>query len=155
MPDAVTDPPAGNVSAGRLLGIWYDGAVFRIVAAGGSSQGVVTRNIIQQFYLGGSALSSGMTYYQSLSFSCSITQWKVLADQGGSATVKIWKTANGVFPSAASSISTNGLPSGNSFSAGLGDFTTSQINAGDNLAFYLSSVSGGAQQVAMTLECQQ
>ncbi|HKD08434.1 MAG TPA: hypothetical protein VKB79_21215 [Bryobacteraceae bacterium] len=151
MPDGATDPPPGSLPAGRLAQIWYDGTLFRLVNSGGSGQ---IRNIIQQFYLGGSALTSGLTYYQSLSFACTITQWKVLADQGGSAVVKVWKSANGVFPTSAASISTSGLTSSASFSANLTDFTTTAINAGDNLAFYLASVSGGAQQVSLTLECK-
>jgi hypothetical protein len=154
MPDGITDPPPGTLLAGRLAQVWYDGTLFRLVTSGGPGPAAGIRNIIQQFYLGGSALTSGLTYYQSISFACTITQWKVLADQGGSAVVKTWKSANGVFPTSAASISTNGLANSASFSANLADFTTTAINAGDNLAFYLASVSGGAQQVSLTLECK-
>jgi hypothetical protein len=154
MPDGVTDPPPGTLPSGRLSQVWYDGSLFRLVNTGGPSLTAGVRNIIQQFYLGGAALTSGLTYYQSLSFACAITQWKLLADQGGSAVVKLWKSANGVFPTASNSVSANGLTSSASFSANLTDFTTTAINAGDNIAFYLASVSGGAQQVSLTLECK-
>ena len=54
MPDGVTDPPPGTLLAGRLSQVWYDGSLFRLVNTGGSSPTGGIRNIIQQFYLGGS-----------------------------------------------------------------------------------------------------
>lgn len=94
---------------------------------------------------GGSALTTGVKGDLSIPFSCTITSWRLLADQSGSITMDVWKDTYGNYPpistdsitgSAAISITSNAKNE----SSTLTGWTTA-ITAGDTLRFNVSSVS--------------
>jgi hypothetical protein len=94
---------------------------------------------------GGSALVAPITRYFYAPFAAVITGWVALADASGSCTIDIWKKPLVSYPPVVGNSITGGNPlqlssqiSNSAFS--LTNWTT-QINAGDVLAFNLSSSS--------------
>lgn len=107
----------------------------------------------------GVALTTSEVGYITVPFSCTITGWHIMAD-AGTVTIKTARVATGgtVLPTIASnSISTSGV----SLSTGtlinsttLTDFTSTTINAGDTLGFFITAAAT-AKQVTFSLDCRQ
>lgn len=157
---------AGDIKAGTLYRIWYDGSRFHVVEAGlsgvqtgsgAAAPQTIAHAIGYTFDGGGAALVAGATKYLTVPFACTISAWNMAVDTG-TATVRTWKvaTATGV-PTVANTISTAGvsITTGTAIhSTSLSDFSTTSVAQNDIFAFNLSAVSG-ATQVNFIVECDQ
>ena len=166
--DGVSGPVPGEIVPGMLYQIWYDGTVFRLppVTASPSAQssGTVTiptnlRKRGFQIAFGGTDAVVGSVIYVTMPYSCTAAGYVLSADPAGTATIKLWKTADGsAVPTSANSISSNGfsLSTGSRIhSSDLADLSTTGWAAYDTTAVYLSAVSGNPNHVSLMLECNQ
>jgi hypothetical protein len=92
---------------------------------------------------GGAAIVAGATRYLYVPFNATITGWALMADQVGSMSVDIWKEPIGSFPPLIANSITGGQPlTLSSQSSMILSPTpvgwTTQINAGDCLAFHVT-----------------
>jgi hypothetical protein len=104
-------------------------------------------------------LTTSEVGYITVPFACTLTGWHIMANTG-TVTIKTARVATGgtALPTLGSnSISTSGV----SLSTGtlinsttLTDFTSTTINAGDTLGFFVTSVASAAQ-VTFSLDCAQ
>jgi hypothetical protein len=92
---------------------------------------------------GGSVLTAGVAGYITIPYACTISGWSVQADQSGSVSVDVWKTAAAI-PGSANKISGSAGPSlaGAQLaqSATLTGWTTS-VNPNDVVGFSVASAS--------------
>ena len=157
---AGSNPLAGSdITTTAIACAIYDGTSFELQnpqtlsGGGGGGPSPVPTPVV--FYQGGTGLTAGTVFYGVASAACTITGWKIQADNG-TATIKVWKIASGsTNPTSANSINTSGvsLSSGNFVSSStLTDFTTTTVSSGDLFGFDLFAVSG-ATQVIFTLPC--
>lgn len=105
----------------------------------------------------GSTLSTATSFATSIPTACALAAWTISAD-AGTATFKVWKKATGTaIPTISDVINTSGV----SLSTGthvrsttLTDFTDTTWDAGDQIIFALTAVSGAAW-VTVRVECQE
>lgn len=96
---------------------------------------------------GSSDLASGLKQYVSVPQACTITRWRIMAYQSGSAQVDVWKDSWANFPPTDADTITNGnepaiTSAVNGEATDLSGWSSVAVAAGDVLAFYLDSVSG-------------
>lgn len=107
----------------------------------------------------GADLTAGSVVYVTMPSACTASGYTITADPAGSATIQLWKVADGTaLPTSANSISTNGfsLLTGNKIhSTNLSDLTTTSWAAYDTTGVYLASVAGSPKHVNFVLECVQ
>ena len=134
-----------------------DAAALRVLVSSDLPAALRTRGF--QVALAGSDLTPGATVYVTMPYACTASGYVISADPAGSATIRLWKIADGTsLPTSANSISTNGfsLSSGNRIhSASLTDLSTTAWAAWDSTGVSLSAVSGNPNHVNFTLECDQ
>lgn len=116
-----------------------------------------TRELMMVFDGGGSALTPGVKGEASLDFPCTITHWRLLADQSGSAVLNIWKDSYANYPpTVADKITASAPPTIASDDQGdsgtLTGWTTS-VAAGDTFRFNLDSVTT-IQRLTLILSLQ-
>jgi hypothetical protein len=96
---------------------------------------------------GGSALVAPFTRYLYMPFAATITGWALMADQTGSISIDIWKVPSANFPPlVGNSITGGSAPSLSSQSSAFatsipGSWSTTQIDAGDCLAYRVTSAA--------------
>lgn len=107
----------------------------------------------------GSDVTPGAALYVTMPYACTATGYVLAADPAGTATINLWKAADGdALPTSANAISTSGftLASGNRIhGADLTDLSTTAWAAYDTTAVILSSVSGAPAHVEFMMECKQ
>jgi hypothetical protein len=112
-----------------------------------------------QVIFGGSDVAAGSVVYVTMPYACTASGYVVSADPAGTATVKIWKVADGTsLPTSANSISTAGFAlasGGRVHSTNLTDLSTTAWAAYDTTGVLLSAESGSPNHVNFTLECDQ
>jgi hypothetical protein len=96
---------------------------------------------------GGQVITSPILRVFYMPFAATITGWALMANQTGSVSIDVWKEPLSAFPPTVANSITGGSPmsiSSAQFSSAFpvsASWTTTSINAGDCLAFNLSSVS--------------
>jgi hypothetical protein len=103
------------------------------------------RELLMIFDGGGAVLGTGVRGEASLDFACTITKWRLLADQVGSAVLNIWKDTYANYPpTVADKITASAPPTITSDdqaeSSTLTGWTTA-VAAGDVFRFNLDSVT--------------
>jgi hypothetical protein len=115
------------------------------------------RAIEKTFDGNGSALTAGKTMYTTVPYACTIKAWNISVDTG-TATVDVWKIANGTAnPTVTNTITASAIPAISTgthiHSTTLTGWTTT-VNANDIVAINLKTVAS-ATQVNMVLQCDQ
>ncbi|MDP2105106.1 MAG: hypothetical protein Q8J76_03840, partial [Desulfobulbaceae bacterium] len=104
---------------------------------------------------GGVTITTGQKGHLEIPFACTILTWTLLADQPGSIIIDVWKNTYANFPPvAANTITGTEKPTLSSAQKNQDvDLTTwtTEINAGDILAFCVDSVST-VQRVTLSLK---
>jgi hypothetical protein len=94
---------------------------------------------------GGASVSAGITRFTLIPFPATITGWTVMADVSGSISIDIWKASFANFPPTVSNTIVNGYPlvlsSAQSAQGSVANWSTVTINAGDVLAYHVTSAS--------------
>lgn len=141
-------------SSSHTLKCSFNGGAYADCSSGGG--GSVTRVVGYTFDGGGSGLATQTSVPFVIPFGCALQSWNISVD-AGTATVKVWKKANGTaIPTGADSINTSGvaISSGTSVhSTTLTDFTTTTFTANDIFIIDLSAVAT-ATKVGFTMGCQ-
>jgi len=144
---------AGSTALVQLYGPGHFGAQVQ-----GADLPAVTR--IRGF---GAALvsptTSSVAYIPDVPYACTISGWTIGIVPGGSATVKVWRVADGTgLPSSGNSINTSGLQLASNTrvrSTVTSDFTSTAILAHDALAIAVTAVSGSPSELDVFVECDQ
>ena len=112
-----------------------------------------------QVIFSGSDVAAGAVVYVTMPYGCTAKSYALSADPAGTATIKLWKTADGTaLPLATNSISSTGfsLSSGGIVhSSNLSDLGTLSWAPFDTTAVVLAAVGGNPSHVNFTLECGQ
>jgi hypothetical protein len=122
------------------------GVIFDSSQTDGIKNVDLTRTIPFEFDNGASALTTGAKkVYVSVPYDCTITRWRIIADQSGSIVFDIWKQTFAAFPpTVAQSITASAKPTLSAAqtaeSATLTGWTTA-ISAGDILEINVDSVT--------------
>ncbi len=165
LPAAATGGGGGSAAAGNPnlvfatdpVGSSVDTAALRALVPADLPAAARTRGFHVIF--GGSDLSVGGTVYVTMPYGCTASGYTLAADPSGTATIKLWKIADGAtLPTAANSISTSGfsLSSGNRIhSNDVSDLATKAWAAFDTTAVTLTAVGGSPNHVNFMLECDQ
>jgi len=106
----------------------------------------------------GGFITTGLTRYFVVPYSCTISGWSIVAEgTGPTCTIDVWKVASGtVLPTVANTITASATPSlssGNAVRSSVLTAWTTSIAAGDILAFNIDAVSN-ALTVKINLELQ-
>jgi hypothetical protein len=108
---------------------------------------VATDALEIEFYQGGSTLAAGVYCDVEIPYACTITAWRLLADQTGSIVIDIWRDSYANFPptDADAMPGTGKEPTLSSAikaeDTNVTDWTTDDIAAGDILRFNIDSAS--------------
>lgn len=133
--DDLSDTVITSPSSGHLLG--YDGSNW--------TNKTITRSIGVSIDGGGSAITSGGTYYGQIPYNCVITGWTLVADQSGSIVIDVRKDSfNNFPPQADDTITGSEKPTLSSQQKNSDNNLTTwntTINEGDWIAFVVESAS--------------
>jgi hypothetical protein len=95
---------------------------------------------------GGAVIVAPFTRYLFIPFAAVITGWALMADQVGSISVDVWKVPFASFPPLVGNSITGGnapalVSQASAFAQAISGWTTTQINAGDCLAYRVVSAT--------------
>jgi hypothetical protein len=126
-------------------------------SAGQLPTNVRVRGFGATFDGGGSALTSGKTYFVTIPFSCAISAWNIAVDIG-TATVDVWKVATGTaIPTVSNTITASAQPvisTGTAIHSTTLTGWTTAVSANDIVGINLKTVSS-ATLVSVGVECDQ
>jgi len=115
------------------------------VLLSGNITGLKTFSIEVGFTGGGAAITTGQVWDQPIPVACTVTGWTIVAQQSGAIQVDVWRDSYANFPptDADSMCSGKEIKITATGSKGqdldISDWTTTTVNAGDILRFYVDS----------------
>ncbi len=144
-----------DIEVGQIVELVYDGTNWQMQSQAAGASATVVHGVGASFGDGVSTLSTGGTTYRRVPYACTITAWSITVD-AGTATVDVWKVANGTAaPAVGDSIANLSIAANTHVldSTPAGEFSALAVTENDIFGFQLKTVAT-AKAVSVDITCQ-